>query len=139
MNEQTLKELVDEDSQNNFKQLHANTFEKGMKAKKEKEFVKCFDSITFSEFNPAPPARKMVGDLFYLTVKTLDVGEKGITCCVNGFYLNENVERSSFNPLPSQKKSAITGKSSAAFSYTLIGCLNQISGVFSKNLEVYMN
>jgi len=27
----------------------------------------------------------------------------------------------------------------SAFSYTLIGCINQISPIFSKNLEKYMN
>jgi len=43
----------------------------------------------------------MVGDLFYLVVKTLDAGEVGITCCVNGYYKNDNVEKQSFSPAPS--------------------------------------
>ena len=100
INEQTLRELVDEDTQLNFRQLNESTFEKVVRARKDKEFVKCFESISFSEFNPAPSSRKLVGDLFYLTVKTLDVGEKGITCSVNGFFLNESAEKTVFNPQP---------------------------------------
>jgi len=67
-------------------------------------------------------------------VQTLDVGERGITCGVNGFFVNNNVEKTSFSPLPTTKKSTVTGKANPAFSYTLIGCLNQISPAFGKNL-----
>ena len=45
-----------------------------------------------------PKARSLAGDLFYLTVKTLDAGERGITCCANGFYVNNSIERNTFNP-----------------------------------------
>lgn len=102
------------------------------------EFPKCIESIQFSSFNPAPVNRKQQGDLFYLTVKTLDVGERGITCCVNGFYVNNSVEGTTFNPTPSTRKTA-QGKSNPAYSYTLIGCLNQISPQFGKSLERYVN
>lgn len=61
-------------------------------------FKKLIESISFSEFNPVPSYRKLAGDLFYLQVKTLDVGERGITCGVNGFYVNDNFERGNFNP-----------------------------------------
>lgn len=71
-------------------------------------------------------------------MKTLDVGERGITACVNGFYVNNNAEGVTFNPTPSTKKST-QGKSNPAFSYTLIGCLNQISPQFGKSLEKYIN
>ena len=82
-----------------------------------------------------PKARSLAGDLFYLTVKTLDAGEKGITCCANGFYVNNSVERNTFNPLPRK-----TGpKQNTSFSYTLIGCLNQISPLFGKSLSQYFN
>jgi len=30
--------------------------------------IKCLESLAFSVYNPAPPHRRMVGDLFYLTV-----------------------------------------------------------------------
>jgi hypothetical protein len=85
-----------------------------------------------------PAARKLAGDLFYLTVKTTDSGERGVTCCVNGFYVNDNGEKGVFSPGPSQKKT-VNGKSTASFSYTLIGCLNQISLSFGKNMQKYIN
>lgn len=69
-------------------------------------YPKCIESIQFSSFNPVPADRRQQGDLFYITVKTLDVGERGITACVNGFYVNNNVEGSTFNPSPSTKKGA---------------------------------
>ena len=102
------------------------------------KYVKTLEQISFSTFNPVPPARKLAGDLFYLSVKTLDAGEKGITCCVNGFYVNDSIEKGTFSPSPSAKKN-MSGNKSGAFSYTLIGCLNQISGSFGKNLQKYMN
>lgn len=74
----------------------------------------------------------MVGDLFYLVVKTVDAGEHGITCNVNGFYRNDNVEKQHFAPGPSTTRSA-------CFSYTLVGCLYQLSPSFGKNLEKYFN
>ena len=43
------------------------------------------------------PQRRIAGDLFYLSVKTLDAGEKNITCSVNGFYLNKNIDKSLFS------------------------------------------
>jgi len=123
-------------AQSSLDQLNASTIEK---TTQKKEYIKCVESIQYSSFNPAPPARKLEGDLFYLTVKTLDAGEKGITCCVNGFYVNNSAEKSQFNPGPSNKKSTVSGKSNPGYSYTLIGCLNQISAQFGKNLEKYIN
>ena len=94
--------------------------------------VKCIESISFSSFNPVPPYRKMVGDIFYLTIKTLDTGEHGITCCINGFYKNDNIEKSQFSPEP-------TKRGNPCFSYTLVGCIYQLSQVFGKNLDTYIN
>jgi len=71
-------------------ELSATTVEQMAKKQTKDQFPACFNSVNFSSFNPAPAVRKMAGDLFYLTVKTLDVGERGITCCANGFYLNNN-------------------------------------------------
>ena len=75
----------------------------------------------------------MAGDLFYLTVRTLEnpQAEHGITCSVNGFYRNDNVERQNFQPLPSQRNTP-------CYSYTLVGCLNQISAQFGRNLQTYL-
>ena len=74
----------------------------------------------------------MAGDLFYLTVRTLDVGEQGITCTVHGFYRNDSVEKSYFSPGPS------TQRGNPCYSYTLIGTINQLSPVFGRNLETYL-
>ncbi len=95
------------------------------------QLVKCVESIQFSGFNPVPPYRRLVGDLFYLTVKTIDTGDHGITCSVNGFYKNDSIEKQVFSPGPSTKHSA-------CFSYTLVGCLYQLSSQFGANLEQYI-
>ena len=58
------------------------------------QHVRCLDSLQFSSYNPVPPYRRLVGDLFYLTVKSLEGGEFGITCCSNGFYRNNCIEKS---------------------------------------------
>lgn len=82
-------------------------------------------------FNPVPSYRKLQGDLFYLVVKTLDHGDIGVTCCVNGFYRNDSVEKHSFAPGPSTKHNP-------CFSYSLVGCVHQLSPAFGKNLETYI-
>lgn len=74
-----------------------------------------------------PDHRRLAGDLFYLTVKTLDAGERCVTCCVNGFYLNDSIERAHFSPTPSTRAYGDSGKVNKAFSYTLVGCINQLS------------
>lgn len=67
-----------------------------------------------------------------MTVRTLDAGEHGITCTVNGFYKNDNIEKQQFQP-------GTTKRGNPCFSYTLVGTLYQISPVFGKNLEQYIN
>jgi hypothetical protein len=96
--------------------------------------IKCVESIEYSNtFNPVTPQRKMQGDLFYITVRVLESPnvEQCITASVNGFFRNDSSERHSFNPLP-------CSKASPCFSYTLAGCLNQLSPSFSKNLQTYI-
>lgn len=95
--------------------------------------VKCVNSIEFSNFNPVPEDRKMRGDLFYLIVRTLEnpAVEHCITACVNGFYRNDSSERLTFNPAPAQR-------TNPCYSYSLAGCLNQLSPLFSKNLQTYL-
>ena len=96
--------------------------------------VKCVESIEYStSFNPVSQKRRMAGDLFYLTVRTLETPntEHCITCSVNGFYKNDSAERLQFNPNPSMR-------GNACFSYTLAGCLNQLSPTFAKNLQTYI-
>jgi len=72
------------------KDLFLNPVEKEMNKVKH---IKCVESIQFSVFNPVPAYRRLAGDLFYLIVKTLDHGDFGITCSVNGFYKNDCIEK----------------------------------------------
>ena len=122
-------------AQQSLEDIQGSTIEKLMN---KEQYVKCVEYIQFSAFNPVPASRKLAGDLFYLTVKTADSGERGITCCVNGFYVNDSVEKGVFSPGPSQRKTQ-AGKPTASYSYTLIGCLNQISVSFGKNMQKYIN
>ena len=80
-------------AQQSLEDIQSSTIDKLMN---KEQYVKCIEYINFSAFNPVPAARKLAGDLFYLTVKTTDSGERGITCCVNGFYVNDNVEKGVF-------------------------------------------
>lgn len=95
--------------------------------------VACVDSIEFSSFNPVGAERKMAGDLFYLVVRTLENPhvDHCITCSVNGFFKNDSSEKSAFSPGPSQR-------ASPCFSYTLAGCLAQLSPAFQRNLQTYL-
>ena len=105
--------------------LEQSTIEKDIKKQlQNSQYTKCIDSIQFSCFNPVPHSRRLAGDLFYLFVKTLDAGERGITCSVNGFYLNDSVEKTNFSPTPSQRVYGDTGRVNKAFSYTLVGCIH---------------
>lgn len=65
--------------------------------------IQCIESIEFSGFNPVSEERKMAGDIFYLSVRTLEnpSQEHCITCSVNGFFKNDSTERVQFSPLPS--------------------------------------
>ena len=74
----------------------------------------------------------MEGDLFYLTVRTLDAGEIGITSSVNGFFRNDSNEKSTFSPGPSKRHNP-------CYSYSLGGSLFQLSPMFGKRLETYFN
>ena len=93
--------------------------------------VKCLESFNFAASNPVTADRKLQGDLFYLSVRTLDSpAEFGLTCTANGFFHNSSTA-STFNPAPA--------KTSACFSYTLVGCIHQLSASFGRNLETYLN
>lgn len=94
--------------------------------------MKCIEYIQISSFNPVPAHRKLKGDLLYLTVRTLQGQEHGITCCASGFYKNDSNERYTFSPDASRRHSP-------CFSYTLVGTLSRLSEEFARNLETYMN
>ncbi|KAM7263463.1 hypothetical protein ACFE04_001146 [Oxalis oulophora] len=86
------------------------------------EDIKCVESIVFSSFNPPPSYRRLVGDLIYLDVVTLE----GSTFCVTGttktFYVNSSMA-SILDPRPTKSNFEAP---------TLIGLLQKISFKFKK-------
>lgn len=94
--------------------------------------VKCLEFIGFSVFNPVPSSMELKGDLFYLRVKTLEGPEYVITSNVKGFYVNNSIENSSFDPTYYQR-------GSPCFSHSLVGLLCQLSAKFSERLEEHIN
>jgi len=99
---------------------------------KKLKHIKCVESIQFAQNNQVTDDRKIQGDIFYLTVRLLENSsyEHGITCTTNGFFRNDS-GHNVFSPLPATK-------ANPCFSYTLVGCLVQLSQSFAKNLEVYL-
>jgi protein TIF31 len=84
--------------------------------------IKCVESIMFSSLNPPPSYRRLVGDLIYLDVKTLE----GNTYCVSGTTRTFYVNLSADNVLcPKPHKNALEAT-------TLIGLLQKISTKFKK-------
>lgn len=82
----------------------------------------CVKSITFSAFNPPPGNRKLIGDLFYLHVETMEGKKVHITATPNGFYINASKDNA-FDPSPAPK---------SATSHTLLGLLWSVSPTFKK-------
>lgn len=84
--------------------------------------IKCVESIVFSSFNPPPSYRRLLGDLIYLDVVTLE----GIKFCITGttttFYVNSS-SSNTLDPRPSKAASEAT---------TVIGLLQKISSKFKK-------
>ncbi|KAK3023993.1 hypothetical protein RJ639_044150, partial [Escallonia herrerae] len=84
--------------------------------------IKCMESIVFSSFNPPPSYRRLLGDLIYLDVITLEGNKFCITGTTKTFYVNSSSENI-LDPRPSK----------AAFeATTLIGLLQKISSKFKK-------
>ncbi|GMH18998.1 hypothetical protein Nepgr_020839 [Nepenthes gracilis] len=84
--------------------------------------IKCVETIVFSSFNPPPSHRRLVGDLIYLDVVTLE----GCNFCVTGmtkmFYVNSSTGNT-LDPRPSKAAYEAT---------TLIGLLQKVSAKFKK-------
>lgn len=55
--------------------------------------------LQFSKWNPPPTRRKLQGDLFYLTLVTVEMEEYCITACTTGFFVNKG-NNDYFNPEP---------------------------------------
>ncbi|KAJ9174444.1 hypothetical protein P3X46_013085 [Hevea brasiliensis] len=84
--------------------------------------IKCVESIVFSSFNPPPSYRRLVGDLIYLDVVTLEGNKYCITGTTKSFYVNSSTGNV-LDPRPSKATSEAT---------TLIGLLQKISSKFKK-------
>ncbi|XP_021739250.1 clustered mitochondria protein-like isoform X2 [Chenopodium quinoa] len=84
--------------------------------------IKCVESIVFSSFNPPPSHRRLVGDLLYLDVTTLEGGLFCITGTTRMFYVNSSAGNT-LDPRPSKASLEAT---------TLIGLLQRISSKFKK-------
>ncbi|KAJ0094576.1 hypothetical protein Patl1_17251 [Pistacia atlantica] len=84
--------------------------------------IKCVESIVFSSFNPPPSYRRLVGDLIYLDLVTLEGNKYCITGTTKMFYVNSSTANV-LDPRPSKATSEAT---------TLIGLLQKISPKFKK-------
>ncbi|KAI4323379.1 hypothetical protein L6164_022991 [Bauhinia variegata] len=84
--------------------------------------IKCAESIVFSSFNPPPSYRRLVGDLIYLDVITLEGNKYCITGSTKVFYVNSST-LNTLDPKPSKANSEAT---------TLVALLQKISPKFKK-------
>ncbi|XP_065871824.1 clustered mitochondria protein isoform X2 [Euphorbia lathyris] len=84
--------------------------------------IKCVESIVFSSFNPPPSYRRLVGDLIYLDVVTLEGNKHCVTGTTKMFYVNSSTGNV-LDPRPSKATSEAA---------TLIGLLQKISSKFKK-------
>ncbi|KAL1346287.1 hypothetical protein HN51_019976 [Arachis hypogaea] len=84
--------------------------------------IKCVESLVFSSFNPPPSYRRLVGDLIYLDVVTLEGNKFCITGSTKLFYVNSS-SANSLDPRPSKATFEAT---------TLVVLLQKISSKFKK-------
>eukprot|EP01130_Rhizamoeba_saxonica_P012366 TRINITY_DN519_c0_g1_i2.p1 TRINITY_DN519_c0_g1~~TRINITY_DN519_c0_g1_i2.p1 ORF type:complete len:1141 (-),score=341.31 TRINITY_DN519_c0_g1_i2:1213-4635(-) len=84
---------------------------------------KCVQKMYFSEWNPPPSNRVLIGDLLYIEVTTLEGENLGITCSSKGFYVN-NTTVDIFDPKP---------RDDADQAHTLVGLLSSVSPSFAQN------
>lgn len=87
--------------------------------------IKCVESIAFSSFNPPPGYRRLLGDLIYLDVLTLEGRNYCITAHTRGFYINATTGNT-LEPRPAKP---------AHESTSLVGLLRQISDKFKKGFR----
>ncbi|ESQ45291.1 hypothetical protein EUTSA_v10010065mg [Eutrema salsugineum] len=92
------------------------------------EEIKCVESIVFSSFNPPPSHRRLVGDLIYLDVVTLEGNKYCITGTTKAFYVNSS-SGNILDPRPSK---------SGFETSTLIGLLQKLSSKFKKAFREVM-
>ena len=85
----------------------------------------CVKDIVFSSFNSPPGYRRLLGDLFYLEITTLEAVTYNVTAWDWGFFVNSS-NGPDFNPLPSPRNIS---------SYTLVGLLGKLSNAFKRNFK----
>nr|CAH8832752.1 unnamed protein product [Trichobilharzia regenti] len=90
--------------------------------------VKCVRQLNYSNWNPPPPARRLLGDLIYLFFHTVEDKRYHITACPRGFYVNMSTD-DHFNPHPVQH---------AYVAHSLIDLLRQLSPGFKRNFEALL-
>ncbi|KAE8677489.1 Clustered mitochondria protein [Hibiscus syriacus] len=90
--------------------------------------IKFVESIVFSSFNPPPSYRRLVGDLIYLDVETLEGNKYCITGTTKIFYVNSSTGNI-LDPRPSKAGYEAT---------TLVGLLQKISSKFGKAFHEIM-
>ncbi|XWS45688.1 hypothetical protein CRYUN_Cryun14cG0001200 [Craigia yunnanensis] len=84
--------------------------------------ITCVESMVFSSFNSPPSYRRLVGDLIYLDIVTLEGSKYCITGTTKMFYVNSSTGNV-LDPRPSKTGFEAT---------TLIGLLQKISSKFKK-------
>ncbi|CAL8079604.1 unnamed protein product [Calicophoron daubneyi] len=90
--------------------------------------IRCVRQLNYSNWNPPPPPRRLLGDLIYLFFHTLEDKRYHITACPRGFYVNMSTEEE-FNPHPVQH---------AYVAHSLIDLLRQLSPGFKRNFEALL-
>ncbi|KAF8562588.1 hypothetical protein P879_08751, partial [Paragonimus westermani] len=90
--------------------------------------IRCVRQLNYSNWNPPPPPRKLLGDLIYLFFHTLEDKRYHITACPRGFYVNMSTE-DEFNPHPIQH---------AYVAHSLLDLLKQLSPGFKRNFETLL-
>ncbi|WOL17203.1 clustered mitochondria protein-like [Canna indica] len=86
--------------------------------------IKCVENIVFSTFNPPPSYRRLVGDLIYMDVVSLEGNKYCITGTTRGFYVNSST--SILEPKPCKP---------AYEASTLIGLFQKVSSKFKKGFR----
>lgn len=89
----------------------------------------CLKSISHSGWNPPPPNRKLLGDLLYLDIETLEGETFYITCTITGFYVNKS-RKDCFDPTPSARP---------CHSPHLLGLLKQLSVQFRNQFKLLLS
>lgn len=95
---------------------------------REGKSIKCVRQLNYSNWNPPPPSRRLLGDLIYLFFHTLEDKRYHITACPRGFYVNMSTD-DQFNPHPVQH---------AYVAHSLIDLLRQLSPTFKRNFETLL-